>query len=481
MDEVIESSPNNTRNCSYREKYERKRFERSQKIRKIRNKNSKKEESDLPENNFNAPYDEDLSSLGCSVIQIEPEEQIQEFETEKVKPLEEWKEKVPEVEPVDERTEETENVEDVEGTSDEVVFKTPIKPLAKSLSAPIPIQSVFPSNLFDTQGETQFEPEEELEDLDNHQLLQNLAKIHEEIRPLNEPRNDIDFYENARFIQFESKFSQDSNPVREESTDTWQLPAHLVDILDQKYPKKVEKESEEDSGPLELFCDPIYGGLGEKYDQPRRRSPKLSSWTVYAKEMRTKKVFEPPKEFQNLKGEEIHTIDEDFLSQMPPVHLNKQQTFHMETLPIEVQEIVDEFEEQEEYERSPDCSPIRLTLQRPLKTYKKGPNVCNRLDFDSDKVVISTDLEELEPVEMTPDVQIHCSATPSDLDFSKDSNIFVELDGLTQSLKRTCDEASMETSLASPEESLVKPFEFRDDCSLESSPKSGYGTPRSQK
>lgn len=468
MDEVIESSPNSTKNC--REKYEQKRFARSQKIRKIRTRNSIKEKSVNSGNNLSA-NGKDLSSLGCSVIPSDPGEQ--KFDSINVVPVEE--------------------------KIEEVIFKAPeIKECPKTISCissssgQHPAGKVFPSNLFDTQ-----DPDEDLfddEDLDEPRLSQGLDHIHDGIKPLSEFRKDCDFYENGRFIQFDTKSTQGPNSQPEQIMEMLQPPAHLIDIRDEKYPNDEikaqvkEAKSDEDSGTIELFSDSIYGGLGKKYDEPRKAEPKFSSWTVYAKEMRKKKVFEPPKDFQNLKGEEITTIDEDLLSQMPPVHINIEQNqidIQLERLPSEIKEIVEEFEEQEEFERSPNCSPIHLTLIRPQNTYKKGFRMKNRRSFEeliSDKVVIPIDLDDLNNIEEPADIaELQCSTTPSELDFSRDSHIFVELDGLTQSFKRTCEEASLEISLASPNKSLVKPLEFQDYCSLESSPKSACSTPRSQR
>lgn len=444
MDEVIDSSPNATN------KLKQKRFERSQKIRKIRTRNSIKEKSVNSGNNLSA-NGKDLSSLDCSELGE------QKFDSINVEPVEEG--------PV------------------VVIFKAPeIKECPKTISCissssgQSPVGKVFPTNLFDTQ-----DPDEDLfddEDLDEPRLTQGLDQIHDGIKPLSEPRKDFDFYEHGRFIQFETKSTQGTNSQPKQNTEMLQLPAHLIDILDRKYPN-------EDSGTIELFSDNIYGGLGKKYNEPRKAEPKFSSWTVYAKEMRKKKVFEPPKDFQNLKGDEITTIDEDLLSQMPPVHMNIEQNqndIQRARLPSEIKEIVEDFEEQEEFERSPNCSPIHLTLIRPQKTYKKGFKICNRLSFEeliSDKVVIPIELDELNTVEEPADIaELQWSTAPSELDFSRDSHIFVELDGLTQSFKRTCEEASLEISLASPNKSLVKPLEFRDDCSLESSPKSACGTQR---
>lgn len=471
MDEVIESSPNGVRNLSYREYSQQKRFQRTNKIKELKERNLiQNRATRSTENSLSASAD-DLSSLGCSVIQNEPES---ETKSKSVNPV---------------------------ISKAESVFKTPprkilAKPSTSAISDQKPAEKVLKLNFFggiagddeDLFGSDDDQEDENSEDIRLTQTLEK--KIYNSIKPVDHPPPNDDMFAAGRFIQAmvsKPRWSQVSNTQKFENMEISQLPPHLIDILDGKYPPvevvkeeksetKVDQEEElPDLGPLELFSDQIYGGLGEKFDQPKVKSPKFSSWTTYAREMREKKVFEPPKEFQNLKGQEIPTLEEDLLSQMPPVHLRKgtgRDSFRPERLPAEVQQIVSEFEDEEEYERSPDCSPIRLAVLPPRKTYQTSRNKAKDVS-DPEKPVIPPGLDDLNPVEI-PAALAHCSSAIRDLDFSRDSNIFTELDGLSQSFKKTskCEEPSLETSFASPDQSLVKPFEFRDDCSLESTPKS---------
>uniref|UniRef100_A0A336MN35 CSON003306 protein n=1 Tax=Culicoides sonorensis TaxID=179676 RepID=A0A336MN35_CULSO len=443
MDEVINSSPNASKSKSY---YSQRKSLRLLKYKKIQEKKKLKTSSETENSNF---------SLGVSELNNDEdlfESDKEEDESETIQEKSEFKSPIPNV-----KTKPIERLKD-------------------------PTTSLLPQFHF---SESRSQPDSDEDIFEIEKLTQNLEKIPHAHQIKENNDINVNIFEYGNFLQGKVTYKKECDEEMVESED---LPQHLLDILDFKIPaeqKSSETQQNADiNDDVELFCDQIYGGLGKNYDKPINESPKYCSWTLGTKEIIKNKLLaeSTSNEFKTLGGIEIVTMEEDRLSQMPPVNIesrNLQNGFNPENIPLEVLEIIKDFEEIEEYEPPRPCSPIHLNVIRPKKTYKNRSQVKKKIQFDPldneyilNPIEAEEDLYENQP---TPQLSQNNQNPSAYIDINMDSKLLFELEGLSQSLKQTSKsehDFSVDTKFSSPTKCLLNPIEFRDDCSLEASPSS---------
>lgn len=377
-----------------------------------------------------------------------------------------------------------ESVQSVNFTS-EIEFKTPPRApkrpkIEKSPRSPELFpdldDDVIDEKMLETFPEfatqTKHEPiSDDDDDEENVIFTQKLSDLQNVVVPEYQPQFDIDIFASARFMQGLIELPKKGPDPFE------QIPPELIAILDGKH-SKVEKSEEMLCD--ELFVDPIYGGLGYDYDKPRSETPKFIPFRDRLRQKTEKSEFKPPNAICDFMGSVVEPLKEDILSQIPPVRLTKRKSIDLKSLPKEICGIVEEFEELEEYETSPTCSPMQLIVKKPQKSYENR-GIVRAPVFNSSKTPISvpiddeTDDTDEEKIDISLCDSIKRQKIRSEIDFPLESNIIFELAGLSQSFKS---DKSFEKSFTSPERHLVT-LQIKCDSPLMCS--SVESTPKSQK